>query len=264
MMLKLFTVLLCIYPLYAAAIELSGLVTANNKKAISSRYMGFIKEIYVEEGMQIKKGMSLLDIDSKEIDVALAQAQLAKNQAILSLQVYENNYKDIQVNHARQERLYQLEVISKVQFEQITLQKKNLETMMDIARKQVEQTNEQIKSIKNQYNYLNLKSPYNAIVIQKRVEKGEMALPGAPLLILSEIENQKIELIIGEKLLSHFYEGKKVYISIPSVNLECEGKISVIIPDGDAISHNFKAKIDFYTTKQGIYPGMYVIVKTED
>ena len=50
--------------LQAAPIKLSGVVSSDNEKSISSRYMGFVKAVYVEEGATVKKGDVLYEIDS--------------------------------------------------------------------------------------------------------------------------------------------------------------------------------------------------------
>ena len=52
----------------AADIELSGTVISDNEKVITSRNMGFIKNVYVTEGSFVKKGELLYEIDSSSID----------------------------------------------------------------------------------------------------------------------------------------------------------------------------------------------------
>ena len=259
-MIKKILVALLVVPFSLNAVEISGYIISDNQKTISSRNMGYIKEVYVKEGDIVKKGSPLFDIDSKDMDVFLNQAKLAKSQAFSSLGMYQNSYNDILLNHARLERLYNKDIVSKHELEQITLAKKNLEAMIDIAKKQVKQANEQIKSVKNQYNYLNVKSPYNAVVIQKNIEKGEMALPGSPMMLLSDIKNQKAEILVGEEILKHLQKGQEVIISVPSVKYKTKGLISTIILDGDKLSHSFRVKIDFDTKEKKIYPGMYVTV----
>jgi len=259
-MIKIILVVLILVPFMLNAVEISGYIISDNQKTISSRNMGYIKKVYVKEGDVVKKGVSLFDIDSKDMDVFLNQAKLARSQAFLSLGMYQNSYQDILINYARLERLYNKDIVSKHELEQIALAKKNLESMIDIAKEQIKQANEQIKSIKNQYNYLNVKSPYDAIVIQKNIQKGEMALPGSPMVILSDIKNQKAEILVGEELLKHLKKGQKITITVPSVKYTTKGTISTIILDGDKLSHSFRVKIDFDINDKKIYPGMYVTV----
>jgi len=62
--------LISILPILAIEIELTGSVVSDNQKMITSRYTGFIKNMKVNEGDVVKKGDSLYEIDSKEIESA--------------------------------------------------------------------------------------------------------------------------------------------------------------------------------------------------
>ena len=62
--------IICITSIYIFAnnIELSGTVISDNEKVITSRNMGFIKDVYVNEGSFVKKGQLLYEIDSSSVD----------------------------------------------------------------------------------------------------------------------------------------------------------------------------------------------------
>lgn len=263
-MIKKLLAIILLLPFGLNATEISGYIISDNQKTISSRNMGYIKKVYVKEGDVVKKGTPLFDIDSKDMDVMLNQAKLTKSQAFLSLGMYQNTYKDVLVNQARLKRLYNKDIVSKYEIEQITLAKTNLESMINIVKEQIKQANEQIKSVKNQYAYLNVKSPSNAVVIKKNIQKGEMAVPGTPMILLSDIYNQKAEILVGEKLLKYLKIGQEVSVLIPSVEYKTKGVISAIILDGDKLSHSFRVKVDFEIEGRKIYPGMYAVVAIED
>ena len=60
----------------AIEIELSGSVISDNQKMMTSRYMGYVKNMAVSEGDIVKKGQLLYEIDSKEIESAERQVEL--------------------------------------------------------------------------------------------------------------------------------------------------------------------------------------------
>ena len=109
--------LLVVGYLNAAQFELAGTVVSDNKKMLTSRYMGFITEVNVAEGDRVKKGELLYVIDSKEIDSAKSQVELAIQQAILSLQMYQNQHNNMLLNLERNRRLYSKDIVSKFQLE---------------------------------------------------------------------------------------------------------------------------------------------------
>ena len=64
----LITAILCIN-LFANQLELAGTVISDNEKMITSRNMGYIKEVFfVKKGFKCKKGDILYEIDSSNMD----------------------------------------------------------------------------------------------------------------------------------------------------------------------------------------------------
>lgn len=249
--------------LIAESITLSGTVISDNRKMITSRFMGFVTDVKVSEGDFVKKGDMLYAIDSKEIDSALAQVELGISQAQLSLQMYQNQYTNVKLNLERHKRLLEKDMVSKFEVENLALNEQNLANMIDISKKQVAQAQSRLSEVKNQYRYLNIRAPNDGVIVSKNIEVGEMAMPGMPALELSDLTNLKISAEISEDNLSRIKEGRKVVINIPSQNIQAVGTISAIIPSSNAMTHSFKIKISFKNVYKSIYPGMYATVVIE-
>jgi len=246
--------------LLADSITLSGTVISDNKKMITSRFMGFVTEVKVSEGDFVKKGDLLYTIDSKEIDSALTQVKLGISQAQLSLQMYQNQWTNVKLNLERHKRLLAKDMVSKFEVENLALAEQNLANMIDIAKKQVVQAQAQLAEVKNQYRYLNIKAPNNGVIVNKNIKVGEMAMPGMPAIILSDLANLKISAEIAENDLSRIKHGSKVKVSIPSQKINVIGKISAIIPSSNPMTHTFKIKVSFKNTYKSVYPGMYATI----
>jgi len=143
----------------------------------------------------------------------------------------------------------------------LELASKNLEAMVLISKKQIEQAKARLQEVLNQYKYLRIKSPNDGVVIQKNIKVGEMAMPGMPAFVLSDLSNLKILTEISESNLASIKIGQKVHFEIPSLKISGEGKIDSIIPSSNPMTHTFKLKVDFKSKSKSIYPGMYAIVK---
>jgi len=247
--------------LNAGELNLTGSVISDNQKMITSRYMGFVKGVYVSEGKEVKKGQLLYEIDSKEIDSAKTQVELGISQARLSLQMYQNQYQNVLLNLQRHKRLYEKDMVSKFDVENLELASKNLEAMVLISKKQIEQAKARLQEVLNQYKYLQITSPNDGVVIQKNIKVGEMAMPGIPAIILSDLSNLKILTEISESNLKYINVNDEVEFEIPSLNLRDKGKIDSIIPSSNPLTHTFKIKVEFSKKSKNIYPGMYATVK---
>jgi multidrug efflux pump subunit AcrA (membrane-fusion protein) len=137
----------------AIEINLSGSVISDNQKMMTSRYMGYVKNMAVSEGDIVKKGQLLYEIDSKEIESAERQVELAISQARLALQMNRNQYNNVLMNLARHERLYKKKMVSKYELETLQLAAKTLKDMVQIAGEQVKQAEAKKEEVLNQYNY---------------------------------------------------------------------------------------------------------------
>ncbi len=246
--------------LNAIELNLSGSVISDNQKMITSRYMGIVKKMLVSEGEIVKKGQLLYQIDSKEIDAKKEQVELGISQAELALQMNKNQYNNVLLNLGRYRRLYRKGMVSKYDLENLELGAKNLEDMVKIAKKQVAQARAMKKEVMNQYNYLKLRAPNNGVIIAKRLNEGEMAIPGMPGVVLTDLSKLSIMVEIAENDIKYMNMGKKVDITIPSLGFKTKGRIYSIIPNSNPMTHKFKMKIRFPTKGKSVYPGMYANV----
>ncbi len=245
----------------AEVLNLTGSVISDNQKMITSRYMGFVIAVGVEDGQRVKRGDLLYEIDSKEIDSAKAQVNLAISQAQLASQMYSNQYQNLLLNLQRHKRLLKKDMVSKYDVENLELAEKNLKAMVAISKKQIQQAKAKLQEVLNQYKYLRITAPNDAVVIAKNIKVGEMAMPGMPAFVLSDLSNLKITTEISESNLASIEVGQKVSYEIPSLKISGEGVIDSIIPSSNPMTHTFKLKVDFKSKSKNIYPGMYAIVK---
>jgi len=246
--------------LNAIQLDLSGAVISDNQKMITSRYMGVVIKMLVSEGDIVKKGQILYEIDSKEIDSKKEQVNLAISQAQLALQMNKNQYSNTLLNLGRYKRLFKKGMVSKYELENLQLGAKNMKDMVAIASKQVAQAKAMRKEVLHQYNYLKLEAPNDGVIIEKKLNVGEMAMPGMPGVILTDLSKISIVVEIAENDIKFIDLDKKVSIEVPSVGFKSEGKISSIIPSSNPMTHKFKMKIKFDSKGKSIYPGMYAKV----
>jgi RND family efflux transporter MFP subunit len=254
------SILIAASAVYGGVIELSGSVVSDNQKMITSRFMGFVKNMKVSEGDIVKKGQPLYDIDSKEIDSAKRQVDLAINQAQLALQMNENQLNNILTNLARQKRLYKKGMVSKFDLENLELAAKNVRNMVRIAKEQVAQAKAKREEVLNQYRYLHIVAPNDGVIVAKMVKEGEIQIPGMPALVLTDLSNLKVMVEISESNLKDAKIGREVTIEIPSIAYKTKGVISSIIPSSNPMTHKFKIKVKFSSGNKTIFPGMYAKV----
>lgn len=217
---------------FGGSLSLGGSVVSDNQKVLTSRNMGYVKQMLVSEGDFVKKGQLLYVIDSTENNSA---EQMNKNQL-----------DNILLNLARHERLYKKGMVSRYDVEQLRLAAKNQKEMLRIST--------------TQENYLRVKAPNDGIIVAKKINQGEMASPGMPALILTDLSRLRVQAEISESNLRQIRLGQSVVVDIPSAKLKTTGTISSIIPASNPMTHKFTIKVKFDKGHALIYPGMYAKV----
>lgn len=226
---KFIVLALLITNIFANIIELDGVTESQNEKIISSKMMGYITKVNVNEGDSVKKGDILYEIDPTGI---------THDSDILKSQV-----KTLELNLKRYKNLLDQDLVSKYEYEQLEL---NLLT----ARTKLNELNAN-------FSYLKVKAPNDALVIKKSIKEGEMAMPGMPHLILTDLNSLIIKANIAESNLKNIKLNQEVDIEIPSLEFKTKGKIVAIFPNTVANAHSFVIKIDFNKKDFQIYPSMY-------
>lgn len=255
---KILIGLMMITSLYAMEQKLSGTVVSDNEKMMTSRYMGYVKTMAVSEGDIVKKGQLLYEIDSKEIESAERQVDLAISQAKLALQMNKNQYNNVILNLGRYDRLLKKNMVSKFEFEQMELASSNLKDMVKISEEQVEQAMAKKEEVLNQYTYLRVTAPNDGVIVEKRLNEGEMAIPGMPAVVLTDLSKLSIVSEVSETQLRFIRLNQDIKVNITSIGFKTIGKIKSIIPSSTPMTHKFKIKVSFENNSTSIYPGMYV------
>ena len=229
--------------LVASQLELSGTVVSDNEKMITSRNMGYVKAVLVDEGSSVKKGQVLYEIDSSNMDSN-------KKEAELNLEILQNQARNIELNLNRYKNLQAQDLVSKYDVEQLELNLSNIKNMITI-------TSAKVKEVNAQYDYLKVKAPNDGLILKKSIKAGEMAMPGMPAFILTDLSTLLIKADISETNLNEVKVGQKVDIEIASQNFKTKGTIISIVPNMYGMTHSFIVKISFDKESFNIYPGMY-------
>ena len=235
-------------------------IYSKNQVMVATRLMGFIKQMPVEEGDVVKKGDLLFEVDPSDINSMLNQARGAVLQAKSGVLMAEMAYADALKDYQRFKDLYAKGAVSKRDFEKMTLMKNIRAKQVDMAKGMLKQAEAVLNRVQAQYKYAKVKSPINGVVTMKMKKVAEMALPGYPVVVLSDLNSLKAKSYVKESDLDYFKLGMPVSVYVPALKKEYQAKVSTIIPSADPATHSFVVKYSFENTK-GLIPGMYAKAK---
>jgi len=236
-------------------------IYSKNQIMIATRLMGFIKKMPIEEGDVVKKGQLLFEVDPTDITSMLNQARGAVLQAKSGVLMAEMAYADALKDYERFKNLYKNGAVSKRDFEKMELMKNIRKKQVDMAKGMLKQALAGLARAKAQLKYAKVTSPIDGVVTKKLKKVAEMALPGYPVVILSDLHALKAKSFVKEEDIDKLKIGMPVTIYVPAIDKTYKAFISSIIPSGDPMTHSFIVKYTFKKEPKGLLPGMYAKAK---
>jgi RND family efflux transporter MFP subunit len=212
-----------------SVVTAAGALTSRNTSVLSSKVMGRVSYLGVQDGDQVSAGKLLIRIDSGEITAQAVQAQAAYNNAKLQ--------------YDRIKSLYDAKASTQMEMDQALL---GLETAQA-----------GLTAAKSMESYTVITAPISGQVVEKRINLGEMAMPGQPLLRIEDNRNLRLEVTVREQDILHIQPGKAVKVLIDAMpGREIAAKVSQVVSASDVRTHSFIVKVDIPAEK-GLITGMY-------
>ena len=248
--------------LFANELILTGTVISNNKKMIPARYMGYVKKINFEVGDSVKREDTLFELESAEFDILESQANLALEQANLMLDVYKTRVKVFKKHkrRLRQKKKMMPVMDFRANMEDLNENIDDISGSIEAAKVLVKEASEKTKQFATIAGYLKVKAPNDGVVVDKRIEVGDMVAPGMLTMVIVDMKHLEIEAEVAESDLKYLRRNKVVKITIPSLDYKASGYIKAIVPSANPMAHTFKIRVHFEKTSSMIFPGMYAKV----
>ena len=166
-------------------LETTGTLKADEEVTVSSEVDGIVRQVRVDEGSPVNKGTLLVEINEIDYILDWKRSEAALKQA-------EANLANAQAEYKRKNTLYQEELITKQQFDDITTKIALAEAELDRAKATLAISKEKLVRTK-------VYSPLTGAVKEKRVSVGDYVRNGTPLLQLITINPLKLDFTISEK-----------------------------------------------------------------
>jgi len=261
---KIFIVtFLLIISLQANEINITGTVVSDGQKMIGSRYMGYIKKVFVKVGDRVKREDELYEMESAEFDIMKSQADLMLEQSKIVVEFWRKRLVTI---NKKKERLKHKTKTKSVMgdLDDLTSQAENFKAMLDSAQVMVRQASIKVKQMASIYNYLKMKAPSDGVITRCNVHVGDMIMPGMLTVMMVDTENLEIHASVSESIIAKVKVGQKLMVKIPSINYSTIGTIKAIVPAANPMTHKIQMRITFDRGDKNIFPGMYAKVIIKD
>jgi len=240
--------------IFAEDITLTGTVVSDGQKMIGSRYMGYVKKVFVKLGDRVKREDDLYEIESAEFDILKSQADVMLEQSKIVVEFWRKRLESI---NRKKRRLKKKKDIDFIDLDDLEAQAENIKSMLDAAQVMVKEATIRVKQLATVYNYLKMKAPADGVVVQKNIKVGDMVMPGMLTVMIVDTEDLEIDVSVSESMISKVRMGQNVLVEIPSIRYRTMGKVKAVIPDANPMTHKIKIRVSFDKEDKNIFPGMY-------
>ncbi len=246
----------------------SGYVTARREATVSSKVMGKVAEILVEEGVAVKQGQILAKLDdtNAQASVQLARAQLVAARAALA--ETRVRLKEAELELQRQTRLRQNQVAAVAEFDRAESAMLAWRARLAQQESELAVTERNLAVWEQQAEDTIIRAPFAGIVTSKNAQPGEMISPMSSggftrtgICTLVDMESLEIEIDVNESYINRVTAGQPVEAALDAYatwKIPC--KVIAIIPTADRQKSTVRVRVGFDQLDPRILPQMAVKV----
>jgi multidrug efflux pump subunit AcrA (membrane-fusion protein) len=243
---------------WADSYDAIGTVRARRAATISSKLMGYVRQVKVDVGDRVRAGQSLVSVDARDLEATRLRAEAGRHEARSAnaevdsaIAAAKANLELAAVTYKRFDDLYQKRSVSNQEFDEAATRLKaataNYE--MALAKKRqvqakIEQADQEVRAVAVNLGYAEVTAPFAGVVTEKTVEPGNLAAPGAPLMTIEQAGSFRLEASLEESKLPLVRLGQKTPVTFDALDRTLDGRVAEIVPAVDSASRSFTVKID--------------------
>lgn len=216
-------------------VEVTGSVLSKKNVMISAETSGRILEVPVLEGMRVNKGTVLARIDAEIIERNIDELE---NSLELATTLFE-----------KQERLWNQQIGTEVQYLEAKNRKEGLERNLASARTNLD------KAI--------IRAPFSGTIETVEVRLGELVQPGMGMFQFIGESDLFIEADISESYIGVLSKGDSVDVNFPSIDKEIQTKVSSVGAIINPNNRTFKVEV-LLPNMSMVKPNMISVLKILD
>lgn len=226
----------------------SGAAKSGLESKLSFKVGGTVENVNVQVGDNVRTGQLIAQLDAKDYELQVEQAQAGLEQAKAAATNAKSTYE-------RTRELYENDNASKSDLDGARAAYESANAAVSAAEKQLELARSQVS-------YTKITAPFNGAVSTVDIEVNENVGPGATVITLTGKANPEVDIAIPEMLISQVKEGQKVSVTFDAV----EGKTftGIIREVGIATSEfstTYPVTVRLDKTDPDIRPGMVAEVE---
>lgn len=250
-------------------IQASGEIQARTRINIGTNVAGEIKAIHVRDGQDVAAGEMLVSIDQVRVRQQLFQTEAQLASVRTDAVRIETAARRARESASRTESLFRQGLVSDEAYREARSAQESAELSYQSAKANIVQNQANVAATRDGLDKTTIVAPISGRVTALRAEVGEMAipgtsnLPGATLMVISDMKELNAELKVNESEVVRLRNGQTVQVTVESLpGRVFRGKVYEIASAAEqsgqnANMYNVKVALDLSAPDAGqLRPGM--------
>jgi len=256
-----------------SVLNASGYVVARRMATVSSKITGKVLEIYVEEGMEVKKDQVLATLDPINSRTILTMAERELEASRRNLTEIEVRLADARRNLERNEELVKQQLVSQTALDASRAEANALAARLAASQAQVKVSESSLAMRRNDFDDLQVRAPFSGVVISKDAQPGEMISPMSAgggftrtgIATIVDMDSREVEVDVNEAYINRVKSNQRVEATLDAYpDAPLAAHVINIVPTADRTKATVRVRIGFDKLEPQILPDMGIKVRFLD
>jgi RND family efflux transporter MFP subunit len=256
-----------------SVLNASGYVVARRMSTVASKVTGRVLEIYVEEGMDVKKDQVVARLDPVNSRTMLTMAERELEASRRNLAEIEVRLADARRTLERNENLIKQQLVSQSALDAARAEANALAARLEASKAQVKVAESSLAMRRNDFNDLDVRAPFDGVIISKDAQPGEMISPLSAgggftrtgIATIVDMDSREIEVDVNESYINRVKPNQKVEARLDAYPDDpLPAHVINIVPTADRTRATVRVRIAFDELEPRILPDMGIKVRFLD
>ena len=209
-------------------VPVEGTVVARNRAEITTRMMARVTDLTADVGTRVRAGQVLIQLGTEDIATNRAKAEAAVFVAGAARDEAEKHV-------GRMDALLAQDVVPQVQRDQAHLQLKQAESQLAMATATLQE-------VETAGSYASITAPFAGEVVGRFIDKGDVAAPGIPLLVVEEAGPRDGRLAVPVEVASGLEIGSTIQVATVG-NRVVDAPVRLVAAGADPMSKTVEVRV---------------------
>jgi len=247
----------------------SGYVTPRRRATVAAKITGRVKEMLVEEGMQVAEGQILARLDDSDAQSAFAAAKADRAVAAAAVPGVEASLKDADLTLTRARELERAGFLDPQSLDNALASRDALRAQLEVSRRQVTSASARMAVAQQNLDNCTVRAPFAGIAVSKDAQPGEMVSPISAgggftrtgISTVVDMASLEVEVDVNESYIAKVTPGQRVEATLDAYpDWKIPASVRTVIPTADRQKATVKVRISFDNLDPRILPDMGVKV----